>query len=378
MVEHSPEKAGVRSSILRLGTTNTKTSRVLSPTHMKFFLLPSLRPLLNGSRPFLRLVVCLGVLFSQPIFAAEGDGAKLAQASSHPTPPPKTRTVVADLLMIDGAFYVIRGDRGEIRIEVTSKTQLSELFTFGDRIKAILLPNDEAITITRAQPGEPIGTTNRDSISAPSPPTPSSNPSSSPPASPQPVPPSPKIAPNVRTIIADLLMVDGIFYIIRGDYGEIQIEVTPQTQLSESFKFGDRIKARVTPQDQALSIVRATPDESPGIRLEEAPRLPIQTVPPVGSGSESDSTHPKTDTSATAPKVSPKIRTVIAEVLMIDGDFYVVRGDRGEIRIEVTSQTAISESFMFGDKIKASILPNNTALSIERAQPDQSLGTHTP
>ncbi len=30
LVEHSPEKAGVRSSILRLGTTKTKTSRVLS------------------------------------------------------------------------------------------------------------------------------------------------------------------------------------------------------------------------------------------------------------------------------------------------------------------------------------------------------------
>jgi exosome complex RNA-binding protein Csl4 len=59
---------------------------------------------------------------------------------------------------------------------------------------------------------------------------------------------------------------------------------------------------------------------------------------------------------------------------MLDGNFYVVRGDRGEIRIEVTPQTTLSESFKFGDKIKARILPDDTALSIERAKPDQSLG----
>jgi len=274
--------------------------------------------------------------------------------------------------MIDGAFYVVRGERGEIRIEVTPETQLSELFTFGDRIKAILLPNDEAIAITRAQPGEPIGTTGRASISTPPPSASSTGPS------PEPTPPSTKRSSNVRIIIADILMVDGSFYIIRSDYGEIQIEVTPQTQLSESFKFGDRIKARVTPQDRALSIVRATPDESPGIRLEETPMPSTPTAPPVVRAPESESTLPQKDSSATAPKVSPKIRTVVAEVLMIDGTFYVVRGEKGEIRIEVTPQTAMSESFKFGDKIKARILSNDTALSIERAQPDQPLGTRTP
>ena len=47
--------------------------------------------------------------------------------------------------MIDENFYVVRGERGEIRIEVTSETKLSESFKFGDRIKAVLLPNDEAL-----------------------------------------------------------------------------------------------------------------------------------------------------------------------------------------------------------------------------------------
>ncbi|MDH5700533.1 MAG: hypothetical protein OEZ41_11290, partial [Nitrospirota bacterium] len=161
-----------------------KLQGVLSPTRMKLLHLLPLTPLLNVSRSLLLLVACLGVLFSQPLFAAEGDGAKLVQAHSHPSSPPKTRTVVADLLMIDGAFYVVRGERGEIRIEVTPETQLSELFTFGDRIKAILLPNDEAIAITRAQPGEPIGTTGRASISTPPPSASSTGPS------PEPTPPS--------------------------------------------------------------------------------------------------------------------------------------------------------------------------------------------
>lgn len=374
MVEHSPEKAGVRSSILRLGTTKTKTSRVLSPTHMKLITLPPVRPPWNVSGLLLILVACLGILGYQSIFAAEGDGEKLAQVSPQPPPPPKTRTVIADFLMIDGTFYVVRGERGEIRIEVTPETQLAESFTFGDRIKAILFPNDKAIAITKAPPGEPIGTQSG------VPGTTASPPPSAPPSGPktEPTTPPTNVSPNVRIIIADILMVDRNFYIIRSDYGEIQIEVTPQTQLSESFEFGDRIKARVTSRDKALSIVRAGPDEFPGIRLEEGLLPSIPTAPSIVIAPESESTLPQNDPSTTAPKAPPKFRTVVAEVLMIDENIYVVRGDRGEIRIEVTPETTISESFKFGDRIKAKILPNDTALSIERAQPDQPLGTQTP
>ena len=177
-------------------------------------------------------------------------------------------------------------------------------------------------------------------------------------------------------------MVDRNLYIIRSDYGEIQIEVTPQTQLSETFKFGDRIKARVTPEDKALSIVRALPGESPGIRLEEEAPLsssPTPPPPPIAMVPASEPASPKKDLPAKAPpKETSKIRTVVAEILMVDGAFYVVRGDRGEIRIEVTPKTTLSESFKFGDKIKARILPNDTALSIERAQPDEPLGVQTP
>lgn len=382
MVEHSPEKAGVRSSILRLGTTNLKyASRVFLLIRMKLFHPFPLTPLRHSSQSLLRLAVCLMVLVCQPLFAAEKEGSELAQAIFPPTPSQKTRTVVADLLMIDGPFYVIRGEHGEIRIEVTPKTQLSETFKFGDRIKAIILPNDKALSITRAKPGEPVGTSDGDSVSAPTtPPVPSSipSPASAKTPSPEPAPPSSKEA-DVRIIIADLLMVDRDLYIVRTERGEIQIEVTPQTQLSEKFTFGDRIKARVTPQDKALSIVRANPGESPGIRLEKASKPSNPTAPPVTIAPPSESLPPKKDLPGTAPpKETSKIRTVVAEVLMVDGDFYVVRGDSGEIRIEVTPKTTLSESFKFGDKIKARILPNDKALTIERAQPDEPFGVQGP
>jgi len=347
---------------------------------MKLFQLPPLTAFFCSPQSLWRLAACLGVLLCQPLFAAGGEDSQLAQAIFQPPPSPKTRTVVADLLMIDGAFYVVRGERGEIRIEVTPETQLSETFKFGDRIKAILLPNDEALSITRAQPDEPIGTSTEASVSPPTSPVPSSSTSPGPAKSTpsQTAPSSPK-ATDIRIIVADLLMVDRNLYIIRSDYGEIQIEVTPQTELSETFKFGDRIKARVTAQDRALSIVRANPGESPGIRLEETPGSSTPAAPPVAIAPSAKPLPPKKDLPVTAPpKESQKIRTVVAEVLMVDGDFYVVRGERGEIRIEVTPKTTASESFKFGDKIRARILPNDTALSIERAGPDEPFGVKTP
>ena len=51
--------------------------------------------------------------------------------------------------MVDGDFYVLRGELGEIRVERTPKTKMTEEFKFGDFIKAIVKPNDQALTIER-------------------------------------------------------------------------------------------------------------------------------------------------------------------------------------------------------------------------------------
>jgi exosome complex RNA-binding protein Csl4 len=286
---------------------------------------------------------------------------------------PKTRTVVADLLMVDGDLYIIRGEHGEIQIEVTPDTRLSEKFAFGDRIKAVLLPNDVAQIITRAAPDEPVGITSGDVPETPPLPplTETSQPAEAAPA-------QVTQTPNVRVIIADLLMVDGSFYIVRSEYGEIQIEITPNTDLSEDFKFGDKIKARVTSADKALSVVRAGKDEPTGVQEETAPIPSSAPTPPVPSTPTTKPTPSKQETPEPPSPEIPSTRIIVADVLMVEGDFYIVRGERGEIRIEVTPKTTISESFDYGDRIKAEVLPNDKALTIERAGPNDPIGVTTP
>jgi exosome complex RNA-binding protein Csl4 len=292
---------------------------------------------------------------------------------------PKTRTIVADLLMVDGDLYIVRGERGEIQIEVTPDTKLSEKFGFGDRIKAILLPNDVAQIITRAAPDEPVGLTSNEAPEPPPTPSPATESKEAAETAPVSVTPPSRNMPKVRVIVADLLMVDGSFYIVRREeYGEIQIEITPETELSEDFKFGDKIKARVTSTDKALSVVRAGKDEPTGIQEEAAPPAPTIPISPVPSTRTTTPTPSKQETPEPPAPEIPSTRIIVADVLMVDGDFYIVRGERGEIRIEVTPKTRISESFDYGDRIKAEVLPNDKALTIERASPDDPIGITTP
>jgi exosome complex RNA-binding protein Csl4 len=292
---------------------------------------------------------------------------------------PKTRTIVADLLMVDGDLYIVRGERGEIQIEVTPDTKLSEKFGFGDRIKAILLPNDVAQIITRAAPDEPVGLTSNEAPEPPPTPSPATESKEAAETAPVSVTPPSRNMPKVRVIVADLLMVDGSFYIVRREeYGEIQIEITPETELSEDFKFGDKIKARVTSTDKALSVVRAGKDEPTGIQEEAAPPAPTIPISPVPSTRTTTPTPSKQETPEPPAPEIPSTRIIVADVLMVDGDFYIVRGERGEIRIEVTPKTRISESFDYGDRIKAEVLPNDKALTIERASPDDPIGIRTP
>ena len=305
-------------------------------------------------------------IFTPPLHLTWGDetGDPVTTSSSI-----KTKTVIADLLMIDENFYVVRGDRGEIRIEVTPETKLSEAFKFGDRIKAVLLPNDEALSITRALPGEPTGIIqDSPALEQKAAPAPSASSSAPPPAKPKDPSPPPPSGPQNRLIIADLLMVDGSFYVVRTERGEVQIEITPSTQLAEKFKFGDRIKAIVTPNDKALSVVRASAEEPNGIQM-----VSPQSISSPARMEKALSDMEKPSAEGGGPGIAPSIavppggKVIIADLLMVDGDFYVVRGERGEIRIEITPNTVLSEKFKFGDRIKAVVLPNDKALSVERA-----------
>ena len=230
--------------------------------------------------------------------------------------------------------------------------------------------------ITRAAPDEPIGITSNEPTEPPPAPVAKTTDKSSETDETSTSAPSYKV-PKVRVIIADLLMVDGNFYIVRSEYGEIQIEITPKTDLSEDFKFGDKIKARVTSTDKALSVVRAGKNEPTGIQDEAAPPAPSIPISPVPTPPTTPTPSKQETPEPPAPEI-PSTRIIVADVLMVDGDFYIVRGERGEIQIEVTPKTTISESFDYGDRIKAEVLPNDKAVSIERAGPDDPIGITTP
>ena len=317
------------------------------------------------------LVLVIAIMWSMAILVWAQEPSTSTQAS---------RTIVAEILMVDGDFYVVRGERGEVRIEVTPDTKLAEPFQFGDRIKAVVLPNDTAISIERAGEGEPLG------ISTQQPPATTPGPQSGEEQTVTPAQPSgpsdleegmparypPAVRPTVRIVVADMLMVDGDFYVVRSEGGEIRIEVTPDTELEENFQFGDRIKAKILPNDRAISVHRANPDEPIGVVTVE-PAMPSTNVDPSASHSETGlPDQPPADTELVTQ--TQKTRTIVAEILMIDGDFYVVRGDRGEIRIEVTPDTKLSENFKFGDKIRAKVLSTDEAISVERAAADEPIG----
>ena len=314
--------------------------------------------------------IMVGILWSltvAPLFAQEGKDQKARAA---------TRTIIGDLLDVDRDFYIVRGPRGEIQIEATGKTEITEEFGYGDRIKAIVLPNNKALIIERAKAQELPGITENIPV-IPSPqqsktPTPSVSvkPDSS--AAEEPTPFKP-MKPDTKIIIADLLDVDGDFYVVRSEHGEIRIEATPDTTMTEEFTFGDRIKAIVSMTDTALSIERASPNDVPGIVVHRPASSQAQEVEPAQVSSDTKKAEPTPSQSPPEkePKpektIKPEIQTVEGQILMIDGDFYVLRGEQGEIRIEVTPNTQMTETFKFNDRIKATISKNDKAIKIERA-----------
>ena len=282
----------------------------------------------------------------------------LAQKGTSTEP---TKTIVADLLDVDRDFYIVRGERGEIQIEATHKTEITEEFQYGDRIKALVLMNNKALKIERAGPDDVPGVTENLPVAAQAPAAPEGGKEQAPAA-----PAQPK-QPETKTIIADLLDVDRDFYIVRGERGEIQIEATYETEITEEFGYGDRIKALVLMNNKALKIERAGPDDVSGV-TENLPVTAQAPAAPEGGKEQAPA--------APAQPKQPETKTIIADLLDVDRDFYIVRGELGEIQIEATHKTEITEEFGYGDRIKAKVLMNNKALKIERAGPDAVSGVY--
>ena len=307
---------------------------------------------MKGSVAVVKLLgaVCAILLVQgQSLLAQEG-------ASTQPT-----KTIVADLLDVDRDFYIVRGELGEIQIEATHKTEITEEFGYGDRIKALVLMNNKALKIERAGPDDVAGVT--ENVPAPAPaPEPEQAAKGEAPA-----PVAQPKQPESKTIVADLLDVDRDFYIVRGERGEIQIEATHKTEITEEFGYGDRIKALVLMNNKALKIERAGPDDVAGV---------TENVPAPAPAPEPEQAAKGEAPAPVAQPKQPESKTIVADLLDVDRDFYIVRGERGEIQIEATHKTEITEEFGYGDRIKAKVLMNNKALKIERAGPDDEPGVY--
>ena len=122
-----------------------------------------------------------------------------------------------------------------------------------------------------------------------------------------------------KTIVADLLDIDRDLYIVRGERGEIQIEATYKTEVTEEFEYGDRIKALVLMNNKALKIERAGPDDVPGVVENKAATAKAPVLPKEGGDKAA----------ASAPPQQPDRKTIVADLLDVDRDFYIVRGERG-------------------------------------------------
>jgi len=277
-------------------------------------------------------------------------------------PAQKTKTIVGDLLMIDRDLYIVRGERGEIQIEATYKTEITEEFEFGDRIKALVLMNNKALKIERAGANDVPGVVENQAVVVK---TPSQKKDEAKAAAPV-QSPQPK-QPDQKIIIADLLEIDRDLYIVRGERGEIQIEATYKTEVTEEFEFGDRIKALVLMNNRALKIERAGPNDVLGITILQGAPVPVsekgEAKPSQQSGAKDQAAKPAKDAVGRPPSDT---RVVEGQILMVDGDFYILRGDLGEIRVERTEKTKVSEEFEFGDFIKATVKKNDQAITIER------------
>ena len=307
---------------------------------------------MKGSVAFVKILSAVCVLLLIPVQSV------LAQGGGSTEP---TKTIIGALLDVDRDFYIVRGERGEIQIEATHKTEITEEFGYGDRIKALVLMNNKALKIERAGPDDVTGVTENVPVAAkaPEPREGAKGEAPAPAAQPQ--------QPESKTIVADLLDVDRDFYIVRGERGEIQIEATGKTEITEEFGYGDRIKALVLMNNKAVKIERAGPDDVTGV---------TENVPVVAQAPAAQQGGKEATPAPTGQPKQPETKTIVGDLLDVDRDFYIVRGERGEIQIEATYKTEITEEFGYGDRIKAKVLMNNKALKIERAGPDDESGVH--
>ena len=69
-----------------------------------------------------------------------------------------------------------------------------------------------------------------------------------------------KVAPGSKTVVGDLLKIEGEFYTVHDMAGhEVRVHVDKTSKLEGTFKTGDKVLIHVTDKGHALSINRVQP-----------------------------------------------------------------------------------------------------------------------
>ena len=130
-----------------------------------------------------------------------------------------------------------------------------------------------------------------------------------------------------------LMKVQGRYYVIEDSQGkEIYLLVSQDTELSGTFKEGDRIEVWTSPIEHAIAI-RAT--------------LPEQE----------------------SPAIDTATRTIKGKLIAIEGKYYVMLNREGkEIRLLVNQDTELAGEFSPGDTIEVFTSPIEHAVAIRSAK----------
>jgi len=130
-----------------------------------------------------------------------------------------------------------------------------------------------------------------------------------------------------------LIKVQGRYYVIEDSQGkEIYLLVSQDTEVSGTFKAGDRIEVWTSPIEHAIAIRASLPERE-------------------------------------SPAIESATRTITGKLIAIEGKYYVMLNREGkEIRLLVNQDTELAGEFSPGDTIEVFTSPIEHAVAIRSAK----------
>lgn len=130
-----------------------------------------------------------------------------------------------------------------------------------------------------------------------------------------------------------LMKIQGRYYVIEDSQGkEVYLLVSQDTELTGTFKVGDRIEVWTSPFEHAIAIRASLPEQE-------------------------------------SSAIDTATRTITGKLLAIEGKYYVLLDREGkEIRLLVNQDTELAGEFSPGDKIEVFTSPIEHAVAVRSAK----------